>query len=54
MNRERITKINYLLTRTRICSRGGVASEPINKGFIKSLNKIKDYEITNRNISNFS
>ena len=23
MNRERITKINYLLTETRICSRGG-------------------------------
>ena len=23
MNRERITKVNYLLTRTRICSRGG-------------------------------
>ena len=23
MNREKITKINYLLTETRICSRGG-------------------------------
>ena len=23
MNRERITKINNLLTRTKICSRGG-------------------------------
>ena len=23
MNRERITKVNYLLTRTIICSRGG-------------------------------
>mgnify|MGYP004456110609 FL=1 len=23
MNRERITKVNHLLTRTKICSRGG-------------------------------
>ena len=28
MNRERITKVNYLLTNTNICSRGGVVFKP--------------------------
>ena len=50
MNRERITKVNHLLTRTKICSRGAV-SNLISKGFISSLNRIKDYEVTSRNTS---
>ena len=28
MNRERITKVNHLLTQTEICSRGGAAFKP--------------------------
>ena len=28
MNRERITKVNYLLTNTNICSRGGGCFKP--------------------------
>ncbi len=51
MNRERITKVNHLLTRTKICSRGGAASRLISKGFISGLNRIKDYEVTSRNTS---
>ena len=51
MNRIKITKINYLLTRTRICSRGGVHSDLISKGFISNLINNKDYEITSRNTS---
>ena len=51
MNRGRITKVNYLLTRTRICSRGGMSSSLISKGFISNLIINKDYEITSRNTS---
>ena len=51
MNRERITKINYLLTRTKICSRGGAALSLVSTGFISNINRIKDYEVTSRNTS---
>ena len=51
MNRERITKVNYLLTQTRICSRGGTFSKLISKGIISNLINNKDYEITSRNTS---
>ena len=54
MNRGRITKVNYLLTRTRICSRGGMVSNLISKGFISNLISNKDYEITSRNTRDFS
>ena len=54
MNRERITKINYLLTETRICSRGGMFSRLISKGFISNLINNKDYEITSRDTRDFS
>ena len=54
MNREKITEINCLLTRTRICSRGGVFSRLISKGFISNLINNKDYEITSRNTRDFS
>ena len=54
MNRERITKINYLLTRTIICSGGGYSSSFINKGFTSNLIINKDYEITSRNTRYFS
>ena len=39
---------------TNICSRGGLSSELINKGFISNLINNKDYEITSRNTRNFS
>ena len=52
MNRERITKVNYLLIQTEICSRGGGDSERlISKGFISNLINNKDYEVTSRNTS---
>ena len=51
MNRERITKVNHLLTRTKICSRGGMSSRLISKDFISNINRIKDYEVTSRNTS---
>ncbi len=51
MNRERINKVNYMLTRTRICSRGGMFSRLISKDFISNLINNKDYEITSRNTS---
>ena len=51
MNRERITKINYLLTRTKICSRGGMFSSLISKGFISNIINNRDYEVTSRNTS---
>ena len=54
MNRERITKVNYLLTRTIICSGGGGFSRLISKGFISNLINNKDYEITSRNTRDFS
>ena len=54
MNRERITKVNHLLTRTKICSRGGMFLRLISKGFISNLISNKDYEITSRNTRNFS
>ena len=54
MNRRKITKVNHLLTRTRICSRGGVSSSLISKGFISNLIINKDYEITSRNTRDFS
>ena len=55
MNRERITKVNYLLTRTIICSGGGgYSSSFINKGFTSNLIINKDYEITSRNTRYFS
>ena len=54
MNREKINKVNYLLIRTRICSRGGLFSRLISKGFISNLINKKDYEITSRNTRNFS
>ena len=51
MNRIKITKINYLLTKTRICSRGGMFLRLISKGFISNLINNKDYEVTSRNTS---
>ena len=54
MNRERITKVNYLLTNTIICSRGGDASNLISKDFIINFINDKDYEIPSRNTRNFS
>ena len=54
MNRERINEVNYLLTRTRICSRGGMFSNLISKGFISNLINNKDYEVTSRNTRDFS
>ena len=51
MNRKRITKVNHLLTRTRICSRGGDSERLISKGFISNLINNKDYEVTSRNTS---
>ena len=51
MNRIKITKINFLLTRTKICSRGGDSERLISKGFISNINRIKDYEVTSRNTS---
>ncbi len=51
MNRIKITKVNYLLTQTRICSRGGASERLISKYFVSNINKIKDYEITSRNTS---
>ena len=54
MNRERITKINCLLTQTRICSRGGDVLSLVSKDFISNINKIKDYEVTSRNTRDFS
>ena len=54
MNRIKITKINNLLTRTRICSRGGMISRLISKGFISNLISNKDYEITSRDTRDFS
>ena len=51
MNRERITKVNYLLTQTEICSRGGDSERLISKGFISNLINNKDYEVTSRNTS---
>ena len=52
MNRERITEINYLLTQTRICSRGGgMFLRLISKGFISNIINNKDYEVTSRNTS---
>ena len=51
MNRKRITKINYLLTNTNICSRGGDVSRLISKDFVSDLTNNKDYEITSRNTS---
>ena len=53
MNRERITKVNHLLTQTEICSRGGMFSRLISKGFISNLINKKDYEITSRNTRDF-
>ena len=44
----------YNNIQTKICSRGGAALSLVSKSFISNLNRIKDYEITNRNISNFS
>ena len=44
MNRERITKVNCLLTQTEICSRGGDSERLISKGFISNLINNKDYE----------
>ena len=54
MNRIKITKVNYLLTRTIICSRGGLLSNLISKGFISNLINNKDYEVTSRNTRGFS
>ena len=54
MNRIKITKVNHLLTRTKICSRGGAAFKTISKGFISNLINNKDYEITSRNTRDFS
>ena len=51
MNRERINEVNHLLTRTRICSRGGDVSRLISKDFVSDLTNNKDYEITSRNTS---
>ena len=51
MNREGITKVNHLLTRTRICSRGGDVLSLVSKDFISNLINNKDYEVTSRNTS---
>ena len=49
MNREEYNNIQ-----TRICSRGGVFSRLISKGFISNIINKKDYEITSRNTRDFS
>ena len=49
MNKRKLIKVNYLLTDTFICVFGGQKS---NLNIINN-NINKDYEITNRNISNF-
>ena len=49
MNRKEYNNIQ-----TRICSRGGIFSILISKGFISNLIINKDYEITSRNTRNFS
>ena len=46
MNRKEYNNIQ-----TRICSRGGMFSRLISKGFISNLINNKDYEITSRNTS---
>jgi len=50
MNKRKLIKVNYLLTDTFICVFGGQKS---NLSIINN-NINKDYEITNRNISDFS
>ena len=50
MNTRILVKINCLLT-SENCKMGGVQLHKVNKSIIS---KVKDYEITNRNISNFS
>ena len=55
MNREKITKINHLLTSKQESVLGGGAfSRLISKDFISNLINNKDYEITSRNTRNFS
>ena len=44
----------YNNIQTEICSRGGVQSNLISKGFISDLINNKDYEITSRNTRDFS
>ena len=55
MNTHKLTKVNYLLTNAIFHFwGGGLFNTLIIKG-LQGFNKIlKDYEITNRNISNFS
>ena len=48
MNRRILTKVNYLLT----CTNVRVGGQKSNLSIINN-NIDKDYEITNRNISNF-
>ena len=50
MNTKILLNVNYLLT-SKNYKMGGVQNYRINKSIIS---KLKDYEITNRNISNFS
>ena len=50
MNKRKLIKVNHLLTDTFVCVFGGQ-----NSNLTKLNNNInKDYEITNRNISDFS
>ena len=50
MNREKITKINHLLT----FKQEAVLGEAAYKRLISNLINNKDYEITSRNTRNFS
>ena len=55
MNREKITKINHLLTSKQEAVLGGeTAKRLISKDFISNLINNKDYEITSRNTRDFS
>ena len=51
MNKKELIKVNYLLTSTFVRVGGGGQKSNLN---IINNNINKDYEITNRNISDFS
>ena len=42
---------NKKLLHTNICSRGGMVSRLISKGFISNIINNRDYEVTSRNTS---
>ena len=55
MNREKITKINHLLTsKQEAVLGGGDVKILISKDFINDLINNKDYEVTSRNTRDFS